>query len=446
MQKKRPARLWAYELDGETRAEVHNVGEMLAPHLDEVLEGFYGTVMDTPDWAGFFDKPGLREHAMAKQKEHWRRMFLDDFSQDYFTSAERIGRVHYRIGLSISHYVASYSRVGLKLQGMVLAKCRPRFGLFGGRDPSPLIDALSRVLMLDTEIAVTAFHEAQADDYAERREKLGASFQQDVGRFVEILGTSMRNLDDAAGGMNSEIAEARHGAGALQDSASEIAASAQSVAAAIEQLSASIASITNDVSEAATASSSAAETARASSTQVESLLAAAEEIGEVVNLISEIAKQTNLLAVNATVEASRAGDAGKGFAVVAYEVKALAERITEATGSITERIGRIQSETDQIATRITGIGESVGRVQAVSENIRTAVEEQRQAADHIAQHAETTAANTNEMAERLHEVTARVERSGDTSQSLKTSVTTVSGETLSLAERVRNFVASLKAA
>lgn len=446
MKKRKPARLWAYELKGDTRAMVREVGQMVVPHLDEVLADFYDTVTNTPDWAGYFTKEGLRDHAKKKQKEHWTRMFLDDFTQDYFASAERIGKVHFKIGLPISHYVASYSRVSLRLQGIVLKKCQPRFGVFGSKDPTKLIDALSRVLMLDTEIAVTAFHEAQSDAYAERQEELGKRFQDDVGNFVEILGSSMRQLGEAAGGMTTEIGHARQGAGSLSDSASQIASSAQSVASAIEQLSASISQITNDVNNAATAASSASETAVTSSSQVEALQSAAEEIGEVVNLISEIAKQTNLLAVNATVEASRAGEAGKGFAVVAYEVKALAGRITEATGSITERIQRIQTETDEIASRISGIGDSVGRVQSFSESIRVAVEEQRHAAQQISQHAEATATSTNEMAQMIHDVSARVDRSGDTSYTLKEAVTTVSGEAVSLSERVRNFLSSMTAA
>ena len=446
MTKRKPARLWAYQIEAETRDAVREVGALVLPDLDEVLDDFYDTIMKTPDWAGFFPTPDLREHAKSKQKEHWVRMFTEDFSQAYFESAERVGRVHFRVGLPLSHYVAAYSRVSLTLQAVVLKKCRGRFGIFGRKESGRLIEALSRVLTLDTEVAISAFHQAQTDAYADRMEALGQQFEREVGRVVNVLNGSMHQVGDAATGMDSEISQARAGAESLSMNAAQIAESAQSVAAAIEKLSASITSITKDVGEAVTASSSASAEATASVAQVGSLQSAAEEIGEVVNLIAEIAKQTNLLAVNATVEASRAGDAGKGFAVVAYEVKALAARISQATGSISERIKRIQSEAGLMADRMASIGECVGRMQSYSDGIRVAVDEQKLAAESIGLHADSTASSTNAMAGMIHDVTALVDRSGDTARVLNSAVSTASGEAGTLSDRVHDFLSSLRSA
>jgi twitching motility protein PilJ len=126
------------------------------------------------------------------------------------------------------------------------------------------------------------------------------------------------------------------------------------------------------------------ETIQDTSKRIKRLGESSQEIGNIVELIEEIAEQTNILALNASIEASRAGEAGRGFAVVADEVQKLAERSTHATKQIEVLVSTIQSDTNEAVVSMERSTTDVVGGALLAENAGAALDEIEQVSHQIA--------------------------------------------------------------
>ena len=227
---------------------------------------------------------------------------------------------------------------------------------------------------------------------------LAATFERDVSGLVRHVNEAAVRMRQNAGQTAEAAKEADASLAVVTEAANLAETGIGSGAAASEELFASVSDIAHQIAEVARMAAAGVVDARDTNASVRSLVDAAQKIGDVVGLIRSIAEQTNLLALNATIEAARAGEAGKGFAVVASEVKALANQTARATEDISTQVEAIQSAAKVSADALSGIADTIGDIDQVVSTVAAAVEEQEAVTRGIAR-------NLNEAARSSSEVT-----------------------------------------
>lgn len=227
-------------------------------------------------------------------------------------------------------------------------------------------------------------------------------------------------------------------------SADNASSNIETVAAATEEFSASINEIAAQVSKSSQIASEVVQEVARTSEQVNQLNNSATEIGNVVNIIAEIAEQTNLLALNATIEAARAGEAGRGFAVVASEVKDLASQTSKATEDITTQVTAIQQETNIAVNAIDAIRQTTVTMSEISNAIAVAVEEQNSATQEIARNIDEASTNTKTLSQDITVVSSTAQQNVGVVDSVMTMIESISNQSKDLKNNVGGFLQNIK--
>jgi len=293
----------------------------------------------------------------------------------------------------------------------------------------------------------------------------------DLGRAINRMLDSMHGMVTSIKQTADQVAAASTQLYATSEQiatgAEEVAAQAGTVATASEEMTCTSSEIAQNCLMAVESSKQAGESASAgftvvqetvaemnriservkeSAATVESLGARSDQIGEIVGTIEDIADQTNLLALNAAIEAARAGEQGRGFAVVADEVRALAERTTKATKEIGAMIKAIQMETKGAVTSMEegvkevekGTVDAARSGQALQEILEQANSVTMQI-NQIATAAEEQTATTNEITNNIQQITEVVNETARGSQESAAAANQLSRLAEELQEMVGRF-------
>lgn len=275
-------------------------------------------------------------------------------------------------------------------------------------------------------------------DRKEAMEALAKDFDDRTSGIIQALTEASVNMQKTAETVDNSSRLTSQSSEIVAQSVAEADNSVKTASHASDELALSSREIAVQITHVAEQSNRTSTSAEKTSQQVSELNRLAISIDEIVGSIRGIAEQTNLLALNATIEAARAGEAGKGFAVVADEVKKLASETTSRTEEIGDRVSQIQLAVRNTVEAVSGIIDDIRKIDHATSSVAGAVEEQNAATSEIGRNVAQISEETGRVSGAIREVLESSKVSTDAAKS----ALAASHELGQISEMLRNEVST----
>lgn len=273
---------------------------------------------------------------------------------------------------------------------------------------------------------------------------LADRFDERTKGVITSLSEASQAMQLAAEHLNSTSSQTAQASTVVAEAAAQADYNVQTVASAAEELSASGQEISRQVASVAQITSQATEEAAGTSKTVGELSEYADSVGDVVGAIRDIADQTNLLALNATIEAARAGEAGKGFAVVADEVKKLAIETSQKTEEINTRVIKIQEAISRSVQAVHRIIGNVEQIDKATSSVSAAIGEQTSATSEIGRSVSDASAGTQQVSKIIQDVSKNAAETGASAKQVLETAHALTAISADLKNQIAEFLTEVR--
>jgi methyl-accepting chemotaxis protein len=411
------------ELDEADYRSFGRIRSMLISHGRRALGKLYDRMALHPLASRLLPDEGTRSRAADLRFTHWESIFSDGFGEEAQARSEQMARAHADLGFTPDLYIAGYAQV---LADLVTRMAQGPIPLPGNRARARATATLVKAALLDMQAALGSYFKAEEQARHDVVASLGRglsdmatgdlrsqldSLPEAYARIAEDFHNMRFNVSNMVQRMAEASEHIETGAREIDMAAHDLAMRTErqsltvtrtaevmaSVAEGIATTAGTAAQVNQRVIEIDKEAKHGGQVVDSAVQAMDKIKTSSEEIAQITDVIEAIAFQTNLLAINAGVEAARAGDAGRGFAVVATEVRALAHRTSQSAKDIKALIGKSTVDVRQGVDLVAQTGTSLDRI--IQQLEATTVQ-----AEEIAQAAQRQAGNIHEVTEDIRQM------------------------------------------
>ncbi len=348
---------------------------------------------------------------------------IERFAKDIYDQTEASINGNLEVRTDVSAYEGSWKGMVEGMNNIMNAMAQPL------NEAGQVLEVLAAG---DLRARMQGHYEGEFDKLSININKLGNSLQDLIKNVIEVVNA----VSEASNEINSN-------SGTVAAASQEQSSQAEEIATAIEEMARTVTENADNAGRTSTEAKNNGQIAsqggqivsdtvkkmqdiaavvRQSAENIQKLGESSKQIGQIISVIDEIADQTNLLALNAAIEAARAGEQGRGFAVVADEVRKLAERTTEATKQIATMIKGVQDETKS----------AVGTMTKGNDEVRIGIDLADQAGKSLA----NIVGSTNQVIEMIMQIASASEQQSATTEEIAKNITAISTVSQDTAEQI----------